>query len=198
MIYYPLSTLMLAGIRDILVITTPHDAEQFERLLGDGSQFGISLTYAQQPSPDGLAQAFVIGEEHIGSDTAALVLGDNIFYGQGMGTRLRRYESLDGCGRVRLLGRRPERLRRRRVRRDRSRAHRSRRSPRSRESHYAIPGLYFYDNDVVEIAKELQPVRRAANSRSPTSTASTWNAASCRSRSFPVAPPGWTRARSTP
>ena len=91
MIYYPLSTLMLAGIRDILVITTPHDAEQFERLLGDGSQFGISITYAQQPSPDGLAQAFVIGEEHIGSETAALVLGDNIFYGQGLGTRLRQY-----------------------------------------------------------------------------------------------------------
>ena len=97
MIYYPLSTLMLAGIRDILIITTPHDAEQFERLLGDGSQFGISLTYAQQPSPDGLAQAFVIGEEHIGSETAALVLGDNIFYGQGMGTRLRRHESLTGA-----------------------------------------------------------------------------------------------------
>jgi glucose-1-phosphate thymidylyltransferase len=159
MIYYPLSTLMLAGIRDILVITTPHDAEQFERLLGDGSKFGISLTYAQQASPDGLAQAFVIGEEHIGSDTAALVLGDNIFYGQGMGTRLRRYESLTGAavfgywvadpsaygvvefdatGRALTLEEKP--------------AH-----PRS---HYAIPGLYFYDNDVVQIAKGLRPSER--------------------------------------
>ncbi|WP_141934300.1 glucose-1-phosphate thymidylyltransferase RfbA [Microbacterium sp. SLBN-146] len=159
MIYYPLSTLMLAGIRDILIITTPHDAEQFERLLGDGSQFGISLTYAQQPSPDGLAQAFVIGEEHIGSDSAALVLGDNIFYGQGMGTRLRRYENLEGAavfgywvadptaygvvefdesGRALTLEEKPEKPR----------------------SHYAIPGLYFYDNDVVEIAKSLTPSAR--------------------------------------
>ncbi|WP_298944729.1 glucose-1-phosphate thymidylyltransferase RfbA [uncultured Microbacterium sp.] len=159
MIYYPLSTLMLAGIRDILVITTPHDAEQFERLLGDGSQFGISLTYAQQPSPDGLAQAFVIGEEHIGSDTAGLVLGDNIFYGPGMGTRLRRYESLtgaavfgywvadptaygvvefDGTGRALTLEEKPA-------------------NPRS---HFAIPGLYFYDNNVVEIAKDLKPSAR--------------------------------------
>ena len=129
MIYYPLSTLMLAGIRDILIITTPHDAEQFERLLGDGSQFGISLTYAQQPSPDGLAQAFVIGEEHIGSDTAALVLGDNIFYGQGMGTRLRRTRIAHRCCRVRLLGRRPDRVRRGRVRRRPVARSRSRRSP---------------------------------------------------------------------
>ena len=88
MIYYPLSTLILAGIRDILIITTPHDAEQFQRLLGDGSQFGVELTYVQQPSPDGLAQAFVLGAEHIGNETVALVLGDNIFYGQGMGTQL--------------------------------------------------------------------------------------------------------------
>ena len=159
MIYYPLSTLMLAGVRDVLVITTPHDADQFERLLGDGSQFGISITYAQQPSPDGLAQAFVIGEEHIGSDTAGLVLGDNIFYGPGMGSRLRRYESLTGAavfgywvadptaygvvefddsGRALTLEEKPE-------------------HPRSQ---YAIPGLYFYDNDVVEIAKNLTPSAR--------------------------------------
>ena len=97
MIYYPLSTLILAGIRDILVITTPHDADQFERLLGDGSQFGVSITYAQQASPDGLAQAFILGADHIGSGSVALVLGDNIFYGQGMGTRLRQYSELD-CG----------------------------------------------------------------------------------------------------
>ena len=90
MIYYPLSTLILAGIRDILIITTPQDAGQFERLLGDGSRFGVSITYKAQPSPDGLAQAFILGEEHIGSESVALVLGDNIFYGPGLGTRLRR------------------------------------------------------------------------------------------------------------
>src|SRR3954468_15564096 len=97
MVYYPLSTLILAGIRNILVITTPTDAAAFHRLLGDGSQFGISITYAVQPSPDGLAQAFVIGEEHIRGDVAGLVLGDNLFYGAGLGTQLRRFEHLDGA-----------------------------------------------------------------------------------------------------
>src|SRR5690349_14417243 len=97
MIYYPISTLMLAGIRDILVITTPHDAEPFVRLLGDGSRFGITIDYAQQPSPDGLAQAFLIGEEHIGSDPVALVLGDNIFYGSGLGSQLMRFSEIDGA-----------------------------------------------------------------------------------------------------
>src|SRR5689334_12023635 len=96
MIYYPLSTLILAGIRDILVITTPQDSEQFRRLLGDGTAFGVSITYKTQPSPDGLAQAFILGEEHIGSEPVALVLGDNIFYGQGMGSRLRQYADLKG------------------------------------------------------------------------------------------------------
>ncbi len=96
MIYYPLSTLILAGIRDILIITTPQDSEQFRRLLGDGALFGVSITYRTQPSPDGLAQAFILGEEHIGSEPVALVLGDNIFYGQGMGTRLRQYADLTG------------------------------------------------------------------------------------------------------
>lgn len=97
MIYYPLSTLILAGIRDILIITTPHDADQFQRLLGDGSRFGgVNLSYVQQPSPDGLAQAFTLGSEHIGGDSVALVLGDNIFYGQGMGTQLRRYANVEG------------------------------------------------------------------------------------------------------
>lgn len=159
MIYYPLSTLILAGIRDILVITTPQDADQFERLLSDGSQFGVSITYKTQPSPDGLAQAFILGEDHIGSDSVALVLGDNIFYGQGMGTRLRQYADLEGGvvfgywvddpsaygvvefdadGRVVSLAEKPE-------------------SPRS---NYAVPGLYFYDNDVIDIAKNLSPSPR--------------------------------------
>src|ERR1044071_6167479 len=97
MIYYPLSTLMLAGIKDVLVITTPHEAEPFRRLLGDGSQLGMSITYAVQPSPDGLAQAFIIGADHVGDDRVSLVLGDNIFYGSGMGTQLRRFHDLDGA-----------------------------------------------------------------------------------------------------
>src|SRR3954449_11409600 len=95
MIYYPLTTLMLAGIRDVLVITPPHEAEQFRRLLGDGSQFGLTISYAVQPSPDGLAQAFLIGEEHIDGEQVGLVLGDNIFYGAGLGTRLRRFRTLE-------------------------------------------------------------------------------------------------------
>lgn len=159
MIYYPLSTLMLAGIQDILVITTPHEAEQFSRLLGDGSRFGVNITYKEQPSPDGLAQAFVLGAEHIGSGSVALVLGDNIFYGQGMGTQLSRFENIDGgavfgywvadptaygvvefdaTGKAISLEEKPA-------------------QPRSQ---YAVPGLYFYDNDVVEIARNLEPSPR--------------------------------------
>jgi glucose-1-phosphate thymidylyltransferase len=159
MVYYPLSTLMLAGIRDILIITTPHEADGFSRLLGDGSQFGISLTYAQQPSPDGLAQAFVIGAEHVGDDTAALILGDNIFYGSGLGEELQRFADLegaaifgyqvadpteygvvefDGNGTAISLEEKPSRPR----------------------SDYAIPGLYFYDNDVIGFARDLKPSDR--------------------------------------
>jgi glucose-1-phosphate thymidylyltransferase len=159
MIYYPLSTLMLSGIQDVLVITTPHEAEQFRRLLGDGSQFGVRIDYAVQPSPDGLAQAFLIGEEHLAGGGAGLVLGDNIFHGSGMGTRLRRFDNLEGAavfgyrvadptaygvvefdetGRALSLEEKPEKPR----------------------SHFAVPGLYFYGADVVERAKKLQPSPR--------------------------------------
>jgi glucose-1-phosphate thymidylyltransferase len=159
MIHYPLSTLMLAGIREILVITTPHEAEQFVRLLGDGSKFGISITYAVQPAPEGLAQAFLIGAEHIGDEPVALILGDNIFYGTGLGTHLRRFRDLDGAavfgyrvadptaygvvefdeeGRALSLEEKPARPR----------------------SSYAVPGLYFYGNDVVGHARDLKPSAR--------------------------------------
>lgn len=159
MIYYPLSTLMLAGIRDILIITTPHDADQFQRLLGDGNQFGVNITYTQQPSPDGLAQAFVLGAEHIGDGPVALVLGDNIFYGQGLGTQLRRFENIDGGA---VFGYRVQ---------DPSAygvvefdssgtAISLEEKPANPKSHYAVPGLYFYDNDVVQIARDLKPSPR--------------------------------------
>jgi glucose-1-phosphate thymidylyltransferase len=159
MIYYPLSTLMLAGIQDILIITTPHDAEQFERLLGDGSQFGVSLTYMQQPSPDGLAQAFTLGADHIGDDSVALVLGDNIFYGPGMGTRLRRYSDVDGAAVFGYWVSDPTAYGV--VEFDATgRALSIEEKPAAPKSHYAIPGLYFYDNDVVEIARDLRPSAR--------------------------------------
>ncbi|MGO4230355.1 glucose-1-phosphate thymidylyltransferase RfbA [Arthrobacter sp. YAF34] len=159
MIYYPLSTLILAGIRDILVITAPQDSEPFRRLLGDGSQFGVCITYKVQLAPDGLAQAFILGEEHIGGDSVALVLGDNIFYGPGMGTQLARFSDVEGgsvfgywvqnpgaygvvefddAGRVLTLEEKPP----------------------APKSNYAVPGLYFYDNDVVDIARELKPSPR--------------------------------------
>ncbi len=159
MVYYPLSTLMLAGIREILVITTPHEATQFERLLGDGSALGLTITYAVQPSPDGLAQAFLIGEDHIAGERVALVLGDNIFYGAGLGKHLRRFADIDGAavfgyrvsdpsaygvvefdeaGTAISLEEKPER-------------------PRSR---FAVPGLYFYGTDVVERARALRPSPR--------------------------------------
>ncbi|WP_396668823.1 glucose-1-phosphate thymidylyltransferase RfbA [Microbacterium sp. R86528] len=159
MIYYPLSTLMLAGIRDILVITTPHDAPSFERLLGDGSQFGVNLSFAQQPSPDGLAQAFTIGADFIGDDKVALVLGDNLLYGPGLGSQLKRYENVEGgaifaywvgeptaYGVVEFD--------------DAGRAVSLEEKPSAPKSNYAVPGLYFYDNDVVEIARGLAPSAR--------------------------------------
>ena len=160
MIYYPLSVLMLAGIRDVLIITTPEDQAAFQRLLGDGSDFGIHLQYAIQTSPDGLAQAFLIGEDFIGSDSVCLVLGDNIFYGQGFGPMLRQaaqrsqgatvfgYQvkdperfgvvAFDGYGKATSIEEKPQQP----------------------KSHYAVTGLYFYDNDVVRIAKQIQPSPR--------------------------------------
>jgi glucose-1-phosphate thymidylyltransferase len=159
MIYYPLTTLMLAGIRDILVITTPHDADQFERLLGDGSHLGINVSYAQQPSPDGLAQAFTIGADFIGGETCALVLGDNLFYGPGFGRKLRRFVDVDGAavfayrvsdptayGVVEFD--------------DAGVALSIEEKPEHPRSNYAIPGLYFYDNDVVPVARGLAPSPR--------------------------------------
>lgn len=159
MVYYPLSTLMLAGIRDILIITTPHDAEQFERLLGDGSQFGISLTFAQQPSPDGLAQAFTIGADFIGDDKVALVLGDNLLYGPGLGTQLKRYENVDG-GAVFAYWVAEPRAYGVVEFDDDGRAVSLEEKPAEPKSNYAVPGLYFYDNDVVEIARNLKPSPR--------------------------------------
>lgn len=159
MIYYPLSTLILAGIRDILVITTPHDAEQFQRLLGDGSQFGVSISYVQQPSPDGLAQAFILGEDHIGNDTVALVLGDNIFYGQGMGSQLRKHANIDGGAVFGYWVKDPKAYGVVEFNGD-GKAISLEEKPEHPKSHYAVPGLYFYDNDVVDIAKNLKPSAR--------------------------------------
>ncbi len=159
MVYYPLTTLMLAGIRDVLVITTQEDVGAFGRLLGDGHQFGISITYAVQRSPDGLAQAFVIGRDHIGAESAALALGDNIFYGPGLGSQLRRFSDRDGgtifayrvanpsaYGVVEFD--------------DQQRVVSLEEKPKTPRSPYAVPGLYFYDNDVVEIAAGLHPSDR--------------------------------------
>ena len=159
MIYYPLSTLILSGIRDILIITTPYDADQFQRLLGDGSQFGVNISYVQQASPDGLAQAFVLGEDHIGSESVALVLGDNIFYGHGMGTQLRRFENIDGGAIFGYWVQDPSAYGV--VEFDaQGRALSLEEKPKQPKSNYAVPGLYFYDNDVVEISKALKPSPR--------------------------------------
>lgn len=159
MVYYPLSTLMLAGISDILLISTPQDMPGFRRLLGDGSQFGVSISYREQPSPDGLAQAFTLGADHIGQDKVALILGDNIFYGPGMGSQLRKYTEVDGgavfaywvaepqaYGVVEFDGN--------------GRAVSIEEKPSAPRSNYAVPGLYFYDNDVVEVARGLLPSSR--------------------------------------
>ena len=159
MVYYPLSTLMMADIREVLVITTPEYNEQFRALLGDGSELGMRIEYAIQPSPDGLAQAFIIGEEFIGDDSVALVLGDNIFHGSGLGSNLRTHSEIDGglifayqvadptsYGVVEFD--------------DDFRAVSIEEKPTHPKSVYAVPGLYFYDNDVVEIAKTIEPSAR--------------------------------------
>lgn len=159
MVYYPLSTLMLAGIRDILVITTPADAPQFQRLLGDGAQFGISITYSEQPEPNGLAQAFVLGAEHMGGESVALVLGDNIFYGPGLGATLRRFGDVDGGAVFAYWVADPSAYGVIEFDAD-HRAVSLEEKPAVPRSHYAVPGLYFYDNDVIEIARGLTPSAR--------------------------------------
>jgi glucose-1-phosphate thymidylyltransferase len=159
MVYYPLSTLMLAGIRDILVITTPHDADGFKRLLGDGSRFGVSITLAQQVSPDGLAQAFTIGAGFIGTDKVALVLGDNLLYGPGLGTRLQCFADIDGGAIFAYWVAEPSAYGV--VEFDDSGVAVSlEEKPKNPKSNYAVPGLYFYDNDVVAIARDLTPSDR--------------------------------------
>ncbi|WP_080777704.1 glucose-1-phosphate thymidylyltransferase RfbA [Chryseobacterium phocaeense] len=159
MIYYPLSTLLLAGIKDILIITTPHDQPGFIKLLGDGSQIGCNIEYVVQPSPDGLAQAFILGETFIGNDPAALVLGDNIFYGSEMGTLLKNKTNPDGGVVFAYHVSDPERYGVVEFDDD-FKAISIEEKPLKPKSNYAVPGLYFYDNEVVEIAKNIQPSAR--------------------------------------
>ena len=159
LIYYPLSTLMMAGIRDILMITTAQDAPAFHRLLGDGSAFGINLSYAVQDKPDGLAQAFIIGADHIGNDSVALVLGDNIFYGPGLGTSLRRFQNVSGGAIFAYWVANPSAYGVVEFAAD-GVALSLEEKPATPKSHYAVPGLYFYDNEVVEIARSLEKSAR--------------------------------------
>ena len=163
MIYYPISVLMLAGIKDILIISTPQDLPNFEKLLGDGSQFGVRFSYKVQPSPDGLAQAFVLGEEFIGKDSVALVLGDNIFYGQSFSSMLKKaVKTAETSGEATVFGyhvKDPERFGV--VEFDaQGKAISIEEKPKEPKSNYAVTGLYFYDNSVVEYAKELKPSAR--------------------------------------
>lgn len=160
MIYYPLSTLMLAGIRDVLIITTPHDQAAFQHLLGDGSQWGINIRYAVQPSPDGLAQAFLIGEKFIGKDNVTLILGDNIFYGHGMSEQMQAASRRErGADVFAYYVQDPERYGVVDFD-DAGRALSIEEKPTQPRSHYAVTGLYFYDNDVIDIAKAIEPSPR--------------------------------------
>ena len=160
MIYYPLSVLMLAGIQDVLIITTPEDLDSFKRLLGNGAQFGIRLEYAIQPSPDGLAQAFIIGEEFIGDSNVCLVLGDNIFYGQGFTPMLKQAVAREkGATVFGYQVKDPERFGVVEFD-DQKRAISLEEKPQHPKSHFAVTGLYFYDNDVIQIAKQVKPSER--------------------------------------
>ncbi|MGV0397018.1 glucose-1-phosphate thymidylyltransferase RfbA [Corynebacterium suicordis] len=159
MIYYPLTTLMLAGIREILVITRGEDAQQFQRLLDDGSQFGVNLEYAVQDAPNGLAEAFLVGEDFIGNDSVALVLGDNIFYGAGLGTQLRRFAEPEGGTIFAYWVAEPQAYGVVDFDQD-GHALSIEEKPENPRSNYAVPGLYFYSNDVVDIAKSLEPSAR--------------------------------------
>ncbi|MEZ8990168.1 glucose-1-phosphate thymidylyltransferase RfbA [Vibrio breoganii] len=162
MVYYPISTLMLAGIKDILIITTPEDNESFKRLLGDGTDYGINLEYAIQPSPDGLAQAFLIGEEFIGNDSCCLVLGDNIFYGQSFSQQLKKASELADRGLATVFGyqvKDPERFGVVEFDGD-MKAVSIEEKPKEPKSNYVVTGLYFYDNRVVEMAKKVEPSER--------------------------------------
>lgn len=159
MVYYPLSTLMLAGIREILVISTPMDSPAFQRLLGDGSQFGINLSYAVQPSPDGLAQAFILGRDHIGADKSALILGDNLFYGPGLGTRLRSLTTVSGAAVFGYWVSQPNSYGVVEVDFT-GKALSLEEKPARPKSHWAVPGLYFYDERVCDFAADLKPSLR--------------------------------------
>jgi glucose-1-phosphate thymidylyltransferase len=159
MIYYPLSTLMMAGIREVLIITTPQDQEQFRRLLGDGSQFGCEFTYATQETPRGLADAFLVGADHIGGDSVAMILGDNIFYGYGLGAQLKEFNDPDGGAVFAYHVADPERYGVVEFD-DGFNAVSIEEKPARPKSNYAVVGLYFYDNDVVEIAGAVEPSGR--------------------------------------
>jgi glucose-1-phosphate thymidylyltransferase len=168
MIYYPLTTLMLAGIRDILIISTPQDTPRFQQLLGDGSQWGLNLQYAIQPSPDGLAQAFIIGRDFVGSGDSALVLGDNIFYGHEFANDLTAASSR-AAPRSSPTTCMTRALRRGRIRPNRP-GHQPRRKPTAPKSNYAVTGLYFYDNQVLDIARDLKPSPRGTGNHRRTAS----------------------------